>query len=301
MNFIQSELEILVYWIKARDTIRCERVMGFEKPWTTDPLLQGFRWCNVRRMDDKVSQWLLKNWYLAGDPLIKLVDATMARLINWPDSLAEIISECPDRNLDVCRIILHARDSRDEKVFTGAYIVPGVAGSLKVDSVMNTVELVSEQCSEILRLTAKETWTALKELPGLGSFLAGQIIADAAHHSDWPDSRSWAPLGPGSQRGMNRLLGRPKNQRISQEQFEEELAELMCMDSLRQHIADIWDGSQLCAMDIQNCLCEFDKYRRLTLKEGLVRATYPGTPKTFTQLIKALDTAVRNNRKARRG
>ena len=29
-------------------------------------------------------------------------------------------------------------------------------------------------------------------------------------------------------------------------------------------------------MDIQNCLCEFDKYRRLQLGEGKVRARYDG-------------------------
>jgi len=29
-------------------------------------------------------------------------------------------------------------------------------------------------------------------------------------------------------------------------------------------------------MDVQNCLCEFDKYRRLQLGEGKVRARYNG-------------------------
>lgn len=40
-------------------------------------------------------------------------------------------------------------------------------------------------------------------------------------------------------------------------------------------------------MDVQNCLCEFDKYRRLTLGEGRVRARYDGRgdalPQTHAQ------------------
>ena len=52
-----------LYWIKERESIRKKKEAGNPKPWTDDPILQNYRFCNVRRMDDTVSQWLLKNWY----------------------------------------------------------------------------------------------------------------------------------------------------------------------------------------------------------------------------------------------
>jgi hypothetical protein len=36
------------------------------------------------------------------------------------------------------------------------------------------------------------------------------------------------------------------------------------------------DYPPLHAQDVQNCLCEFDKYERVRLGEGKPRSTYPG-------------------------
>ena len=111
----------------------------------------------------------------------------------------------------------------------------------------------------------------------LGSFLAGQMVADLAElqvGSKWQDKLTWAPLGPGSARGINRLAGRPKDKAVTQSQFEQELPALI--EVLRPRIDAIWKDRQLTAMDIQNCCCEYDKYRRLALQEGAVRARYPG-------------------------
>ena len=33
---------------------------------------------------------------------------------------------------------------------------------------------------------------------------------------------------------------------------------------------------KLCAQDVQNCLCEFDKYERVRLGEGRPKSKYPG-------------------------
>jgi hypothetical protein len=144
---------------------------------------------------------------------------------------------------------------------------------------MELIAAVAIRSEELARLpTMRETWTALMQFDGLGSFLAGQIVADLAHlgmGAQWPDAATWAPLGPGSVRGINRLLGRPKDQAVSQIEFQRLLIQLIA--ELRPRIEDLWEDRRLQAMDVQNCLCEFDKYRRLTLGEGKVRARYDGT------------------------
>lgn len=280
MTFIQSELALLVQWMFERDRIRSQKARGLPRPWTTDPPLRDFRWCNVRRMDDRVSVALLQRWYTYdADPHTAIVAATLARLVNWPASLMEVSEGLPFQLHHLHHVCsrLTARAERGDKVFTGAYVVPGVPGWSKVDSVCELVFTVSRKVDELIGYGMKAIWGNLIKLDGLGSFLAGQIVADMAHLQvgvAWPDPETWAPIGPGSARGINRLLGRPKDQSVSQAQFEEELPALM--EVLYPLVRPLWDDRQLQAMDIQNCLCEFDKYRRLQLGEGKVRARYDG-------------------------
>jgi hypothetical protein len=271
-----SEFGILVHWMLERDRIRALKDSGAMKPWTSDPLLRDYRWCNVRRMDDRVSRWLLENWYDdRHDPEYQLKDALFARLINWPEALAELSDY---RELSFAHRVLTARAARGEKVFTGAYIVPGVPGKNKVDSTIDLIATVSNRELEILNLgSMRATWAALIKFDGLGSFLAGQIVSDLATlgiGAEWPDRETWAPIGPGSARGLNRLRELPLNRNVTQAEFERYLPELIAM--LRPHVAELWNDRGLVAMDIQNCLCEFDKYRRLQLAQGKVRARYDG-------------------------
>lgn len=279
-DFHAQELGFLVHWITEREAVRQRKEQGLPKPWTTDPLLRDYRWCNVRRMDDRVSVALMANWYPPdGRPETQLVAAVLARLVNWPASLDDITG--PQRfdisHLPGARAKLAHRARMGWKVFTAAYVVPGVPGRNKVDSVCDLAELVASRADTILAGSMAATWANLVKIDGLGSFLAGQMVADLAHLSagqHWTDASTWAPLGPGSARGMNRLMGRPKDKAISQAQFDVELPALIGV--LKPLIPGIWEDRQLQAMDIQNSLCESDKHRRLTLGEGQVRSRYDG-------------------------
>lgn len=280
MTFDPAELAILVHWMTERDRIRAKKAQGLPKPWTADVLLRDFRWCNVRRMDDHVSMALAAQWYHPhADQQTTLVAALLARLVNWPESLLEITGGRPFSlaELPSARGTLAQRASAGQKVFTGAYVVPGVPGRNKVDSICDLVELIAPQASRVVASTMRGTWAALIGFDGMGSFLAGQVVADLAQLPvvfPWEDGATWAPLGPGSARGINRLLGRPKDKAVGQSQFESELPALI--DVLRPMVPEIWEDRRLQAMDIQNCLCEFDKYRRLQMGEGKVRARYAG-------------------------
>ena len=45
---------------------------------------------------------------------------------------------------------------------------------------------------------------------------------------------------------------------------------------LRRALIPMLKEMELHAQDLQNCLCEFDKYERTRLGEGRPRSTYPG-------------------------
>jgi hypothetical protein len=274
-QWLEAELELLIYWIEERERVRRAKEAGQPKPWTSDAHLRDYRWCNVRRMDDRVSRELFARWYrlnVSPHSASDLRLALLARLVNWPAALDETTG-----HRDGARSILMARAARGEKVFTGAYVVPGVPGRNKIDSVCDLVDRIAADAPSVLQQTMRGTWKQLIEYDGIGSFLAGQIVADLAHlraGRDWSDRRDWAPIGPGSARGLNRLQGIPKDKTVHQSDFERLLPDLLAV--LRPRIHAIWVDRDLHAMDIQNCLCEFDKYQRLKLHEGKVRSRYDG-------------------------
>ena len=106
--------------------------------------------------------------------------------------------------------------------------------------------------------------------------MVGQIVADAKYADpnllaadDW---WTWTVSGPGSRRGLNRVMGRDLTKGWNDKDFGHQ------MTILRDEVNDglpPW-MPELHAQDLQNCLCEFDKYERTRLGEGRPRSGYPG-------------------------
>ena len=276
---VESKLEVMAKWVRDREAIRIAKEAGAPKPWTDDPLLRDWRWCNVSRMDDKVSRDLMAHWYRDADATTQLVAATLGRLVNWPDALLDGTDGKPFElpMLDQVEACLLGRSLAGTKWLTAAYIVPGVPGQRKVDSIMAVVRQVRVRAVDLVQGRLQSTWAALVEIDRLGSFLAGQICADLAYLETgrhWPDRFSWAPVGPGSSKGMNIVRGRDPKTVIRQAQFDEELVDLI--NALRPRIAEIDDDRKLGAQDYQSICCEFSKLSRMMDGSGAMRSRYPG-------------------------
>lgn len=261
----------LAYWIAERENIHRKKDMCLQKPWTDDEILQSYRFCNVRRIDDAVSMWLYNNWYKPyKDHKNMLVACALARFVNLPASLQEV--GFPER-WDPKRImkILRKRRARGEKIFNGAYVVRGNDGMDKVESVvMFYVDPLAKEPPKLSRVYMQDAWRTLSQRYGFGSFMAGQVLADMRWATSWQfrDKQNWAPMGPGSKRGMNRFLGRPLKNPLKQEEFVRQLRKLM--ERLGPIVPDME------AIDWQNCLCEFDGYERVLWSQGRKKERYPG-------------------------
>ena len=86
-----TRAELFLYWIKERESVRRKKEVGKSKPWTDDEILQSYRFCNVRRMDDKVSKWLLENWYRPFyDHQNILLACSLGRFFNQPSTLERL-------------------------------------------------------------------------------------------------------------------------------------------------------------------------------------------------------------------
>lgn len=279
-------------FIRAREAVRVARDLGKAKPWTKDPILQRYRFCNVRRENDTVTRWIADNWRYPyrNDPDLWFMMA-VARWVNWPDTLAEIAGpvlglgnrQTMVFNASAFARILHSRSARGEKVWTGAYMI-GTQGNAKDKPIFiaEDVLLPLWRRREELRPREGDSLESFAQrvvaVKNQGRFMVGQMIADTKyadkHLRNAHDWATWAISGPGSRRGLNRVLGRevgaPWTEAAWREAFAPVFEKTHCV------LSGVPWAEELHAQDVQNCLCEFDKYERVRLGEGRPRATYRG-------------------------
>lgn len=276
----REEFERYVYLIQERESIRLKKEAGEPKPWTEDEILQIYRFTNIRRMDDKVSLWLLNNWYEPyKDHPNMLYAAMLGRFFNLPDALEPItnlvFSDAGWQTKRICAS-LRIRKECGERIFNNAYMVRGNDGVDKVDTVMNyTIQPMRDNPPNICTDSMEMTWRAIESRYGLGSFMAGQVVADLrwALTGSWSDRNYWAPAGPGSSRGLSRLMGRPLKASMPQSQFLDELS--VVAELAKDFLPDSLRG-RMEMMDFQSTLCEFDKYERALHGQGKPKQRYPG-------------------------
>lgn len=265
--------------IRERWNIFLKKRSGKLKPWTHDEIMRKWKFCNIRRIDDRVSQWLLNNWYKpnAGHPNMALA-CVLARHLNAIGSLEAV--GFPD-TWDPERIdkILADRELRGETNFSAAYIITGSHGTRGRKEETKAYQVIYRVCEPFAKANPKfdghSMMTAhviMKQFPGFRDFLAGQVVSDFRHAlpGEWSDKDTWAPVGPGSSRGLLRYFGERHHPDLKQHEWYIRFVEVMHHVRSEKHLP------HLEAIDIQGCLCEFDKYERVRLGEGYPRSKYEG-------------------------
>lgn len=285
------------HWITEREKCRVGYENSLPKPWSQDPILQNYRFCNVRREDDKVTKWIKLNWRDPFDfpgnnsPMVEgnddsyfvhpnmVLAMVMARTINWPDTLAHIgfprfQSDQFGPWKEYVKAIMKHRREMGLKVWTGAYLVSTNGHSMdKIDYIIDRVwEPIYKRFQPPEENTLEAWHKELMKFDGMGSFMAAQVVCDLKHThvlNTAPDWRDWSAIGPGSRRGLNRYFGRKLEGSISTTVYAKEIA-------LLQNAVAQYCKLAIHAQDVQNCLCEYDKYCRVKLGEGKPRSSYNG-------------------------
>lgn len=270
-----KHLQDLLYWIKEREKIRHLKESGAPRPWTDDPILGSYRFCNVYREDDKVTRWIMSNWLDTNPQSDQLAFAAgVARMVNHPDTLQEI-GFPHNWNPQHFIAVFEDRKRRNLKSWTSAYMITGgysEGGVPKEVLIGRILTQLHSQLKDNPIVTTDTLESASKKIKvnGIGTFLGGQIIADLknthllGYASDW---HSWCAVGPGSTAGLNYLYDRPPCI-LPEDIFRKEVQEVRGL---------VFDntGHDLCAQNTQNVLCEFSKYVRTKYYGGRPKASYP--------------------------
>lgn len=287
----------LFKFIRERQAIYERRAAGKPKPWTKDVILQSYRFCNVYRELDTVTAWIRTNWREPYDRDPNLWFAmVVARLVNWPDSLSalngskavfvkgDVVGWTPQDFVDV----LNLRKAEGEKVFTGAYMIHAGPAEGASKAAYLAKEVLTPMwkarggiTNELLELGKNKSLARLHSWlmthKDMGSFMAAQVVADTKFQTAWKQAPDWwtfAAPGPGSMRGLNRVIGAdPKAPWQDAESWKTTLR------ALQEQVDPLVSKAgmpRISAQDLQNCLCEFDKYERVRLGEGRPRSLYAG-------------------------
>lgn len=272
MKRIQQFYEFMV----ERENIRLARVAGKPREkWTTDPILKAFKFTNVKRVHDRTTFTLVKDFYarhIDATLNVRLLNCAIFRLFGTVETAREIgwTEAWSAKRRERVRQTIKAMIAARRKVFTGAYIVPNCGEKKpKHEVVLDIMDRLAASLRERSADTYDHSWQelceALQQVRGIGPFISKEVVLDYVLATSWTpnDWQTWTPVGPGARRGASRVV----NGALGPMSEKNALAAIRVIHNRR---GEFWPRKsvQLDLTDIQFQLCEFDKYERARLEEG---------------------------------
>ena len=283
-------------YAKKRYQLMLDKESGFPAPWTEDPILQQYRFCNIFREDDKVTKWFRDN---IRQPLVNdhtvLFATFVFRMFNLPET-GETMLKFKDfslftdweNNKEEFRQLVKQQD----KKITAAYMVKTPAKMDKVDGCLQIIDWFIEHCGGDVNKVAEE-WDRngvclqymtewISQAPFMGPFMSYEVVTDLRHTCVGRkalDISSWANPGPGAARGLSRLCGLPKDglNRHSKKDYQimqELMQELLSMANKKGNLywPERWPKWEM--REVEHTLCEVDKYLRAVEGDGKPKQKY---------------------------
>ena len=269
------------YWAAERQAMFFRKRAGDEPPYTNDPILAEYKFCNAYRDSDRVSQFLIKEVQYSRQfsPRDLLYRTLFFRLLNKAETwtyLEEALSTLTIDAFDVERIAsaLERKKAAGEAIYGNAFILcatPAFSFQQKHRNHLGLLEYVffgSDMADRLLAAASlAELFTTLKTLPLIGDFMAYQLAIDLNYSTLYSfDEDDFTVAGPGAKRGIakcfNDLESRPASE-IIQHMVDIQEAEFARLGLAFQSLGT----RRLHSIDCQGMFCEIDKYSRVYLPE----------------------------------
>lgn len=268
--------------MNERHHIYLRRQRGEPYPWTEDEILRTYKFTNVFRQLDRGTVHLttqIETHSLSLDET--LFNVLTYRMYNRVETqvylgwIREWNEETKKRWL-----------SAPSPAFTSAHMTVGkefedkkVTYARTWDEVWRDLPILTEylKTSPTMEMAFKRL--RAQKYFGIGPFIAYEIICDLRFTAigwHWKDITTWANIGPGCRRGLQRLGLTPTVNSLRYLYKEA----LYNPHTIGPHIVC---HSEFCLnptpppfelREIEHCLCEFDKYERARLGEGRPKAVY---------------------------
>ncbi len=274
-----------LYWEFAakRQDVFYSRLAGNPGPWSNDPILQEYKFCNVYRAVDRVSQYLIKEICYGNKSLEKadrlfqiIAFRNFSKIETWQE-LSRILGRSPtldDLATGAFEQALTKIVASDQPIYTNAFILCATDAYGKRRKHLNHIAMFKHMffgeniANEIFSATSlQQVYEILHRFPLYGDFMSYQTAIDI-NYSDLIDfsENDFTVAGPGSKRGIRKvfedtgdytpaeiILWMVENQDSEFERLGIEFRSLF--------------GRKIHAIDAQGLFCETDKYCRVRVPD----------------------------------
>lgn len=295
----QGVYELYWHFASERQCAFMRRVAGETWPWTDDPILQTYKFCNVYRAADRVSQYMIRDVCYHSEPctpedrLFQIVAfRTFSKTETWR-SLQAFLGRYPtldDLADGSFTEALNRAKAENGGLYTGAFILCATDAYGQSLKHLNHVELfrhmfLADGLAERLldASSLRGVYDLLHGYPLMGDFMSYQTTIDL-NYSDLINfsENEFTQAGPGALRGLKKVfesLGDYTPTEAIQWMVENQASEFERLDL---PFDGLW-GRPLHAIDCQGLFCETDKYCReaapeLASARKRIKARFSVTP-----------------------
>lgn len=260
-----------------RQEIYIRRYNRKKYPWTDDKILNDYKFTNVYRASDRVSQYLIKNViynneYDDRDTFFRILLFKIFNKIQTWELLEKNCGELIYSNYNFKKYdaVLSESMRKKESIYSAAYIMP----SKKLDPTLvrkhsNHLRLIERMVNDSAYIkiakanSLEEVFRILISYPLMGEFLSFQYAIDLNYSQmiNFSENDFVVP-GPGALNGIKKCF-------ISTGEYSPgEIIKFMTdrqsfeFERLGLGFKSLW-GRPLKLIDIQNIFCEVDKYSRV--------------------------------------
>ncbi|MDB9349858.1 nucleotide kinase domain-containing protein [Nodularia spumigena] len=293
------------YWRFAamRQEVFFNKIQNVPPPWTSDPILNTYKFCNAYRASDRVSQYLIKN-VIYGENRSQNEEEVILRILlfkifNKIETWEYLENQIGDYitlfnfNSDAYSNILESAMDLGYVIYTSAYMSCASKEFGYDKKHQNHLALIDKMVVKdrvinpiVKAKTFEDVFHIIQGYPLLGKFMAYQLATDINYSEVINfDENSFTIAGPGAERGIDKCFidtdGKTYTHIIHwiTENQEKEF------QRLGLNFQSLW-GRPLQAIDCQNLFCETDKYCRaafpdLKSNRKRIKAKFTPTPQAI--------------------
>ena len=290
------------YWRFAamRQEVFFNKLKNVPPPWTSDPILNTYKFCNAYRVSDRVSQYLIKNVIYSEnrsqneeEVLFRILLFKIFNKIETWEYLENKIGDyitVSNFDLEAYSTILQEAMDLGYVIYTSAYMSCASKEFGYDKKHQNHLALIDKMVVKdkvinpiVKAKSLEEIFHIIESYPLLGKFMAYQLATDINYSEVINfDENSFTIAGPGAERGINKCFIDTEGKSYADVIYWMTENQENEFQRLGLNFQSLW-GRPLQAIDCQNLFCETDKYCRaafpdLKSNRKKIKAKFTATP-----------------------
>lgn len=290
----QRALEFFSFIYDRQLIYHKKEILKQPRPWTNDPILDKYLFCNVYREKDRGTKYLI-NRVLSKDYNLetKVFNTILYRFFNKSEFFDEYLSDVIDPfkfDFKQLEIEFDEMKKRKSSIFSSAYMICQVPVNKehrwpdKHIQILFALEIIAKDITDftnsiINAKTPEDVFNKLSEVKNFGAFTAYEVYCDLSYGVIRFSDNDFVNIGPGCIPTMSNIMGKELTQeeardvcywlRDNQSIYFNKLSEMYGKDwNLIACKESYHPYPNLSIRSIEHSGCEYRKYNNLASGKG---------------------------------